>query len=369
MSSLSGSLLPCSPLPLQPGVALGTLSCPVRIGQYSRGIGPRVGGCFRELRRSWGRTSCDGGASPSSGSRRSSGGRSLPGSRTAAAASGQRLEDRYDFLYGVYPVLFALRAGRRRCVRLWVQGARGPRTVAQKDTEARSEIERLSESLGIATEEANRAKLDRLSDGRPHQGFVLKCRHLLPERLKELPEPEPGALWVAFEGVTDPMNLGAVLRSAAFFHATGVVYERGSARLTPVASKASAGAAELLPLFSTEDLAELLERARERGWQVAGTALLEPGDEAFEVQGQSLEAWLPSCASRGGGAVLVLGSEGAGMQPRTRRACETLLKIEGGSGAGGLDSLNVSVAAGITIHSVRAALGPAPAAPAREVAV
>jgi len=273
-----------------------------------------------------------------------------------------RVEDHYDYLYGVYPVLFALRARRRRCLRLWVQGERGPRTLPQKDAGARREVERLGESLGLSATEASRSKLDRLSDGRPHQGLVLKCRPRLPERLEELPEPEDGALWVAFEGITDPMNLGAVLRSAAFFHAAGAVYERGSARLTAVASKASAGAAELLPIFSTEDLAELLTRARARGWQVAGTALLEPGDEAFDVQGQTLEAWLPSCARRGGGAVLVLGSEGAGLRPETRRACDTLLRIGGGSGAGGLDSLNVSVAAGIAIHSLRAALGPAPAA-------
>jgi len=259
-------------------------------------------------------------------------------------------------------VLYALRAGRRRCLKLWVQEKRGPQTLPQKDVDARQEIHQLSQSLDIVTTEVSRVKLDRLSDNRPHQGFVLKCRMLPPQNLTELPEPEAGALWVAFEGVTDPMNLGAVLRSAAFFHAAGVIYERGAARLTAVASKASAGAAEALPIFCTEDLPHLLRRASESGWQVAGTALLEPGDEAFGVCAQSLDAWLPHCTSRGGGAVLVLGSEGAGLRPETRRACETLLMIEGGDGSGGLDSLNVSVAAGITLHSVRAALGPAPAA-------
>lgn len=267
-----------------------------------------------------------------------------------------------DFLYGIYPVLMALRAGKRRCKRLWTQKARGPQTVAPKDEEARAEILERAEALGITLSETSRASLDRMSEDRPHQGFILKAGVLLPPELEALPPAQPGALWVALEGVTDPMNLGSVLRSAAFFGASGVVCEKGLVRMTAVASKASAGAGERLPLFGAEKLRELLDRARGDGWCVAGTALQDPDDDT--VRASTLQAWLQECASGRGpkGVVLVLGPEGPGLRQELRHACDILIRVEGGDS--GLDSLNVGVAAGITIHGVRNALDAAGASPA-----
>jgi len=278
------------------------------------------------------------------------------GSPGNSEAGRKRLE-RHDFLYGIYPVLSALRTGRRRFHRLWIQGVRGPKTVAPKDLEARSEIERRSRELGLKTTEACRATLDRLCDGRPHQGYVLKCKRWFPDRMSKLPEPQLGALWLALESVSDPMNLGSLLRSASFFGAAGVICEHGTARLTAVASKASAGAGEAIPMHACNDLEMLLVDARARGWTIAGTALAEPDDLAHGVASDALESWTRSMDETSKhGIVLVMGAEGAGLRLGVRRACNVLLHIPGGNSD--LDSLNVNVAAGIALHSVRCALGP-----------
>jgi len=264
-------------------------------------------------------------------------------------------EDFYDFLYGVYPVLFALRAGKRRMKALWVQGTRGPSTLSQKDEEAREEIERRAEELGVKVFPGSRMTLDKMCGDRPHQGYVLKTSAWRPDPLKAMPAPRPGALWLALEGVTDPMNLGGLLRSAAFFGAEGVLCEQGTVRLTAVASKASAGAGEVLPVLGALDLGVALDHARGRGWRVVGTALPSPEDEGV-VRSSTFEAWLPECAKSKRGTIIIFGSEGAGLPRRLRRRCDTLVHLEGG--LNGLDSLNVSVAAGIIIHGVRSALGP-----------
>ncbi|CAE8620983.1 unnamed protein product, partial [Polarella glacialis] len=137
-----------------------------------------------------------------------------------------------------------------------------------------------------------------------------------------------------------------------------VICERGCARLSPVASKASSGAAELVPVFGVNKLPAFLGKARELGWHVAGTALPGEGDEESGVAFGTLEEFLPECSRLGGGVILVMGPEGPGLRSDLRQACSTLLRIDGGSAEDGLDSLNVSVAAGISLHALRAALGP-----------
>lgn len=152
------------------------------------------------------------------------------------------------------------------------------------------------------------------------------------------------------------MNFGSLLRSAAFFGVAGAICEQGTSRLTPVASEASNGAGEEVPLFHTDDLAPLLVAARTQGWSVAGTALA-----SAEEGGASLRDWLPACTAGIGAVVLVFGPEGAGLRQELQACCSVLLRIEGGHY--GLDSLNVGVAAGIATHAVRRALGsPPPAA-------
>lgn len=280
--------------------------------------------------------------------------------------------DGTDYLYGIYPVLMALRAGKRKCRRIWVQSRDGPSTLRQKDLEARREIEERIEKMGLRKTEGPKAQLDHYSENRPHQGYVLKCEQLLPMKMKEseMPLPSDHALWIALEGVTDPQNFGAVLRSAGFFGADGVLCERGSARLTAVASKASAGVGEMIPIHGVNNLTTFLGNARTKGWRVA--ALETPDDEEVEdrleekpqvslpekkrassqeAPARSLMSFVQSCRQDKTGLILVLGGEGWGVRARLKSVCDVLLQIEGGYE--GLDSLNVSVAAGVALHAIR----------------
>eukprot|EP00439_Symbiodinium_sp_Y106_P030518 s4921_g3.t1 len=268
-----------------------------------------------------------------------------------------------EYLFGVYPILLALRAGKRTFKTLWIQQRRGPVTVERKDDEARQEIEERSKSLGVQLFRCfKRDVLDEHSGGRPHQGLVLKCTKPSVKTVEELPRPSKGALWLALEGVTDPMNLGSLLRSAAFFGVEGVICENGCARYSPVAAKASAGAGEMMEIFHSRDLETLLPRAQRQGWLVVGAALpvesAEPKLPRREPPYSSLEDWL-QMRQLDQGVLLLLGPEGPGLRTQVRRGCDRLVSISrAGENLDGLDSLNVGVAAGIALHALRTALGP-----------
>ncbi|CAE7740011.1 MRM1, partial [Symbiodinium pilosum] len=226
-----------------------------------------------------------------------------------------------EYLFGVYPILLALRAGKRTFKTLWVQQRRGRVTVEKKDDEARQEIERRSKELGIQLFSCyKRDVLDEHSGGRPHQGLVLKCTKPFIKTVEELPRPAKGALWLALEGVTDPMNLGSLLRSATFFGVEGVICERGCTRYSPVVAKASAGAGEIMEMFHTNDLERLLPRARRQGWLVVGAAL--PAEGEGEPAFSSLEDWLQTPDQLDTGVLLILGPEGPGLRPEVRRGCD-----------------------------------------------
>ncbi|CAE7880750.1 MRM1 [Symbiodinium microadriaticum] len=282
-------------------------------------------------------------------------------SRSGRRPAKQGFYNLNEYLFGVYPILLALRAGKRTFKTLWIQQRRGPVTVERKDDEARQEIEERSKSLGVQLFRCfKRDVLDEHSGGRPHQGLVLKCTKPSVKTVEELPRPSKGALWLALEGVTDPMNLGSLLRSAAFFGVEGVICENGCARYSPVAAKASAGAGETMEIFHSRDLETLLPRAQRQGWLVVGAALpvesAEPELPRREPPYSSLEELQTQLDQ---GVLLLLGPEGPGLRTEVRRGCDRLVGISrAGENLDGLDSLNVGVAAGIALHALRTALGP-----------
>ncbi|CAL1129513.1 unnamed protein product [Cladocopium goreaui] len=283
----------------------------------------------------------------------------VPGAPRARGAAG-REEGQYgksDYLYGVYPVLLALRAKKRKFKRLWVQGTAGPTTLEKKDTEARSEILRRSRELGVptVTQIQRQSILDYYSDQRPHQGLVLKCSPAYVRKIEDLPSPRRGAIWLALEGITDHMNLGSLLRSAAFFGVEGVICERGCAKYTPVAAKASAGAGEMISLFQVRKMQSLLPRARAQGWCVLGAAL---PDAESQVAFSPLDDFVAECNDDHAEAVvLLLGPEGPGLRAELKECCDRLVGISRvGDSGDGLDSLNAGVAAGVFLHALRQAL-------------
>lgn len=189
----------------------------------------------------------------------------------------------------------------------------------------------------IKVREAGRKELDKLVDGNNHQGVIamsfpgeLHDEKYLYQLLEGLTAP---AFLLVLDGVTDPHNLGACLRTAeaAGVHAV-IAPKDNSAGLTPIARKVSCGAAEVLPYIPVTNLARCLRKLQELGVWLIGTA----GEAEKSVYQQDLT----------GPVALVMGAEGPGMRRLTRECCDGLVNIPM---AGEVSSLNVSVAAGVCL--------------------
>ncbi|KAB0396126.1 hypothetical protein E2I00_004594, partial [Balaenoptera physalus] len=230
-----------------------------------------------------------------------------------------------ELLFGLSPCLLALRAARRRVARLLLQAGR---SGLQGE---RAELLRAAEARDIPVLRPRRRKLDVLCRYQVHQGVCMEVSPLRPRPWAEAGEARPGddpqQLWLVLEGLQDPRNLGAVLRSAHFLGVDKVITSRRNRHG--------------LPLFPA--------KARQ-GWLVAGTVGC-PGPEI------SLPSEIPitSCLEFlwDQPTLLVLGNEGSGLSPEVQASCQLLLSIRPGRQLPpGLESLNVSVAAGILLHSI-----------------
>lgn len=198
---------------------------------------------------------------------------------------------------------------------------------------------KLASSAGIPLMEASRTELDRLAGGAHHQGLALQVPAYTYAHPDDLLDPEnPGPpLIVALDGVTDPRNLGAVLRSAAAFGAHGVlVPSRRAAGVTATAWKVSAGAAARIPVARATNLTRTLQAYRDAGLYVVGL-----DGEADQDLGEVALLTDP--------VVLVVGSEGKGLSRLVRETCDVVAAIPIGSAA---ESLNAGVAAGIALYEV-----------------
>ena len=234
-----------------------------------------------------------------------------------------------EVLFGRRPVLAALQSQRPVHRLLLVRGGRGD-VVAEIRSRARQ--------LGVPVDVRDRPALDRASGGGNHQGVVaLLAARSYADFEQVLAGARESGFLVFLDGIQDPHNLGAILRTA---HALGadaaVVPRRGSAGLTPAAAKAAAGAAEQLPLCRVANLRQALTRARGAGLWVTG--LDAAGDRSFD-----------SLDFTGPGA-LVVGAEGRGLRPLVRESCDFVVRIPVGREQAG--SMNASVAAGIALYEV-----------------
>jgi 23S rRNA (guanosine2251-2'-O)-methyltransferase len=211
--------------------------------------------------------------------------------------------------------------------------------VLQERQDARAgEVINLAGKLGIPIQRAQRNTLDKLVEGGAHQGVVLRCRLSAPlsdddleELLDRLAVPP---LLLVLDGVQDPHNLGACLRTAdaAGVHAVIIPRDR-AAGLSAAVRKVACGAAETVPLIQAVNLARVLDKLKQRGVWLIGAA----GDAKQTLFQAQLS----------GPLALVLGSEGEGMRRLTRESCDLLVKIPM---AGAVESLNVSVAAGVCLY-------------------
>jgi 23S rRNA (guanosine2251-2'-O)-methyltransferase len=218
------------------------------------------------------------------------------------------------------------------------EAVRGPRDVHEVwATERALAAEQwLRDEPGLRIHVKPERALTEVAGTRDHQGVVARVAPYRYADAYELAAVERPLL-VCLDQVTDPHNLGAVVRSAEGAGATGVVVpSHGAARVTPAVSRSSAGAVEHLPVAVVQNLARYLNDVKGPDLWVWGAAS-DGGTPLWEAE---LE----------GGAAFVLGAEGRGLRPLVRRACDGLVSIPL---AGNVESLNVSVAAAVLLYEVR----------------
>ncbi|MFE5601074.1 23S rRNA (guanosine(2251)-2'-O)-methyltransferase RlmB [Streptomyces coelicoflavus] len=237
-----------------------------------------------------------------------------------------------ELVVGRNPVYEALREGVPAST-LYVQ------QFIDNDERVREALQLAAERGGINLMEAPRPELDRMTNGLNHQGLVLQVppyEYAHPEDLVAAAHDE-GAdpLIVALDGVTDPRNLGAVVRSVSAFGGHGVVVpERRAAGMTAGAWKTSAGTAARTPVARATNLTRALETYQKAGITVVGLA----------ADG---EAELGDLAALDGPVVIVVGSEGKGLSRLVGETCDFRVRIPM---PGGAESLNAGVAAGIVLY-------------------
>ncbi len=227
---------------------------------------------------------------------------------------------------GFHPVREVLERRPRAIEALFVLRGRGDARIA--------EIEDLARAAGVPVRPVPREELDRLA-GKAHNGLAARVASRDYDDEDSCLGGVDGSRCVLFlDQVTDPGNVGAILRTAAAANASVVLSERHSAGLGEGVAKASAGALERVRVGRAGNASQFLKRAKQAGFWVFGA----------DASGESL--WETDLS---GDVLLCLGSEGEGLRRLTRESCDRLVSIpmEGGSG-----SLNVSVAAGVLLFEV-----------------
>jgi len=234
-----------------------------------------------------------------------------------------------DKLTGIHAVKEALEAARP-IEHVWIAKGR-------QDSRA-EEIVQLARRSGVPLRFEERAHLDRIAGTRDHQGVVAVAAARAAATLEDIlvnanrEKSRPGLI-VLLDGVEDPQNLGAIIRTALAAGAHGVVIpERRAAGLTDTVARASAGALAHLPVAKVTNLARSMEQLKEAGYWLAGL------DERAERSYSDLDFTSPTG--------IVLGGEGGGLHELTRKRCDLVVSLPT---VGPVKSLNVSVAAGVVL--------------------
>ncbi|HKL25178.1 MAG TPA: 23S rRNA (guanosine(2251)-2'-O)-methyltransferase RlmB [Desulfuromonadales bacterium] len=237
-----------------------------------------------------------------------------------------------DFIYGINPVKEGL-VGRRRPQELFVdEGGERARI---------DELLDLAGEQGVPVRRRRREDLTRLVGNAHHQGAVLRIEEFkyvpFEELLADWQASAKTGLFLLVDGITDPHNLGAILRNADAAGCQGVVIPKDrNCPITNVVDKASAGAVEHLPVCQIVNLARTIQQLKEAGVWVYGLATEQAGTSLYT---ENLQGHL----------ALVVGSEGQGLRQRTRQLCDGLLEIPM---RGGVASLNASAATAVALFEV-----------------
>jgi 23S rRNA (guanosine2251-2'-O)-methyltransferase len=235
-------------------------------------------------------------------------------------------------LFGIHAVQAALDYSPQKIQRAWVDGQR-------QDARLKQVVDELA-GLGVNAEKVDRKKLDKMADGKNHQGVIVAVE--LPamrseDQLKQDVEAlTDSPFYLVLDQVQDPHNLGACLRTADAVGVHGIIVTKDNAAgITPTVCKVASGAAETVPVYQVTNLARVLRWLKSQNIWIMGTA-----GEASETP-YSMKLDMP--------LAVVMGAEGDGMRHLTRQHCDFLVKIPM---LGQVESLNVSVAAGVLLYEV-----------------
>ena len=232
------------------------------------------------------------------------------------------MSDQTDIIYGAHPVEEALRNPKRKCVKL------------KCTLNAAERLKPLTQAIGLTPEIVNPKLLDRMvSADAVHQGMILEAKALIQPELRDIPQ---SGIVVMLDQVTDPHNVGAIMRTCAAFNVVAMVTtQRHSAEVNGVFFKAASGAYEHVPFVKVTNLARAMEELRDVGFRLIG--LDSEADVALGVVDKSPPL------------VVVLGAEGKGLRELTRKNCDVVAKLDF---TGAIKSLNVSNAAAIALYAL-----------------
>lgn len=241
------------------------------------------------------------------------------------------MSENLDILYGIHAVMEALKSKKRNVVQLYVADNKaGHRAV--------EEIIRLAKRNNVKIDRMDVKMMDRLTKGGNHQGVLAKAQ---PVRLMKLStalyesDGNKKDLWLAVDEMTDPQNLGAIIRSAACLgFSTIILPQRRTVGLTPAVYKVACGAVERVNIVEVSNLSN---------------ALLDLKEEGFWIYGADMDGQPITQTDYASPAVLVIGSEGTGIREKTAENCDQIISIPQ---KGGVESLNASVAAGIIMYDM-----------------
>jgi len=235
-------------------------------------------------------------------------------------------------VFGIHAVQAVLDYSSDKIHKIWIDNQR-------KDHRLISLIEQLKK-LGLSVEKSDRKRLDKMTDGKNHQGIVVEVEipgiHSENELKQRIQKMSDMPFFLVLDQVQDPHNLGACLRTADAAGVHGIVITKdNSTGITPTVCKVASGAAESVPVYQVTNLARTLRWLKEQNIWLVGTT----GETEKSVF--SIDLAMP--------LAIVMGTEGSGMRRLTEQQCDFLVKIPM---LGQVESLNVSVAAGILMYEV-----------------
>jgi 23S rRNA (guanosine2251-2'-O)-methyltransferase len=230
-----------------------------------------------------------------------------------------------DFVYGRHPVLELLKAPENRVNKLWLlQGVGGPL----------DEIVRLARERGVVFQWVDRRRLNDMARAANHQGVVARVSAFAYGDIEEVLAKGTPSRLVLLDGIEDPHNLGAILRSAVFFGAPAVIVPRWrSAGLSGTVLKASAGALAKVPLVQVANIGQAMLRLKEAGYWIYGADASGPRCDSFAFNDPF---------------AVVIGAEGEGLHRLVKERCDALVSVPGG----GMESLNASCAASVLLYEI-----------------